>query len=900
MSIENETIRRDLGVQLLTLYIFLVGPFIFASIFLYRYANTRLEENVKSADLALAKAIAQETEITLNNSLTAIKELGRTQEVIKAHPKGMERLFATAIAVRPDINLIYRLDANGIMLYHYPPGPVSAIGADFSYRTYFQRAKLTTQPLVSKGRLSSTTNQAVATIVMPLWDYSNGEFLGVVAADMKLEYLSQILRKVISEFHPEEQILATIIDSSGHIIAHSDSNLLLQQVRGIDESILESIILGRSGAKIATSDNDSEMLISYMPIQNAGWGVIIGRSTAVAFETPKTFSRMMLAAIGTFILIGGFFWFSLSHQVIRPLEHLSAISQKIGQGYMNVTKQNKSLQLMSRRADQIGYLIRSITSMEEAIEARLQELATLLDTSAAVLSTLDIQKVLDLILEQVGKLLEIDKSVILSLDTRTNKFVATASRGLSKHYTSQISIDPSEPQSVTMRAIRTGHAIQISDTETDPTFSSLRPRARAEGYRSVIAVPLKTNIASPAALVLFRTKPHVFSEREINLITSFANHAAMALENATLYSLSDTQLKEQTRRLEALIQSMNDGLILADLSGKVIYTNHKILELIDINEHMVNSITIDDIYKQLIQKSKTNTVQEPQSLIAKLIKEQSIELDIQTSEKRKTYKINAFQVTDSRGVPIGSGQIFRDITADKELEQMKNTLLSTVSHELRTPLASIKGYASTLLAEDIQWDAQTQREFLKIISDETDRLSSLVTDILDLSKVESGIEIIHPTQTPIQELVKNAIASCIPNPSHRLEINIAEDISSIYVDNRKIETVLKNLIENAAKYSPKDTPIYLKIFNQENNVVFQVIDEGPGIPTRYQHDIFKSFYRLKTGTHEDIPGTGLGLAICQGFVNAHGGKIWVESKPVGTCISFSIPNKYEARILTNA
>ena len=887
---ERLTIRRDLGVQLLILYLFLVGPMIIALIFIYQFGNKRLEEDVKSADLALAKTIAQETEITMRDSLVAIQELGQNPIVINADISGMENLFANTLAVRPDIDMVYRLNGNGIMLYHYPEGPISTEGSDFSFRNYFQRARLTTRPLISKGRISKTTNEAVAAVIMPIWNYRNGDFLGIVGTDIKLEYLSQLLRQIVSEFHPQAEFLVTIIDSSGKIIAHPKHELLLDPLQEVNESAIENVLLGKSGSIISENKDGVKYLYSYVPIYSAGWGVIIGRSTEEAFATPNTFNRVMIGATSLFIIIGLFFWLSLSRQFIRPLEQLSQISQKIGISDIEDKKETETLDKLSGRTDQIGHVIRNFQRMEEAIESRLNELSILLETSAAVISTLDIQTVLERILEQVEHLFDVNKSAIVALDENTGLFKAKATRGISDLYTEQIAIDPTEPQSPTMRAIRSGFAIQISDTETDPTFAAIRPRARAEGYRSLIAVPLKTQHAPPAALLIFRTHPHVFSTSEINLLTNFANHAAMAFENATLYARSDMKLQEQTHWLEALIHSLHDGLILEDLSSNVIYANRMICDIAGLEFDGTKEISIETFTKSIIANA-TNQEQAQKSveMIMNDPFAEPAEFEIKKNKKTIYIRLEVCNVKDSKGIPIGKVQIYHDVTLDREIDLMKSSLISTVSHELRTPLASIKGYASTLLADDVKWDEKSQNEFIKIISCETDRLSSLVSDLLDLSKIEGGNFTLQRTQSSLDKLVQRAVETCYPNPSKRLHVYIPDDFPLLFVDKRKMEAVLRNLIENAIKYSWKESPINISGEIKDRKVIIRVEDQGPGIPKVHQQDVFRSFYRLENRYTSKIPGSGLGLAICEGFIRAHGGKIWVEPRETGTCIAFSIP-----------
>jgi signal transduction histidine kinase len=240
-------------------------------------------------------------------------------------------------------------------------------------------------------------------------------------------------------------------------------------------------------------------------------------------------------------------------------------------------------------------------------------------------------------------------------------------------------------------------------------------------------------------------------------------------------------------------------------------------------------------------------------------------------------------------MPIGRGQILRDVTQVRELDRMKSSLISTVSHELRTPLAAIKGYATTLLAEDVEWDALTQHEFLEIISDETDRLSNLVNDLLDMSRIEAGNLEVSYEECNLSDLVERAAKRAHPQPKDRLEVELPADLPTFLADHQRIEAVLRNLIENAAKYSGEDSPIQVSAGVQSGYLIVRVADEGPGIPAEASERIFDSFYRVENGLTRSNTGAGLGLAICRGFVLAHGGEIWLEPAPRGTCMAFSLP-----------
>jgi PAS domain S-box-containing protein len=812
--------------------------------------------------------------------------------VISADPAGMQSLFAVLMSARPDVNLVYRLDPAGIMLFHFPTGPGSTVGTDFSFRDYYKVALQSRQPFLSRGRISPTTNQPVASAVMPLWD-KHERFLGLVATNIKLHTLSTTLTSIAAEYHTEEAFNLVIIDSSGAVIASPEPDFPLAEARLEIPLVVEPVLGGLSGNRIAPDPGGEEMLFSYVPIPSASWGVIVSRPTSAAFASPRAIHRGILFSVGVFLVVGLFFWISLSRQVLNPLERLTAFSRTIGLEEDITTHQRNALSVLAGRPDQIGHLIRSLTRMEAAIGARLAELNILLETSAAVVSSLDSQTVLDRILEQVERLLDIRMCAILALDPDQGVFRARASRGLSRSYAEQLTISPSEPLSVSMRAIRSGEPIQVSDTEKDATFAATRPRSRAEGYRSVLALPLNTKVAPPSVLLVYRPDVHTFSQREISLLSNFANHAAMAIENATLYARSDLQLREQTRRLEALIQSLQDGLVLEDLDGRVLYANRRISELAGLSPQDLVHLPVDKLFERILTRSINPTERaSARSAIQAAINTKStrpVEFALETNRLTHHYQMQVFSVTDLNGMPIGQGQIISDITRNREIDRMKSSLVSTVSHELRTPLAAIKGYASTLLAEDVEWDAQAQREFLQIISSETDRLTKMVNDLLDMSRIEAGSLEVTRVECHLVDLVQRAARVTNPTPKNPIRIELPPDLPAVYVDPQRIEAVLRNLIENAAKYAGEDVEVTITAAVQAGDVVVRVMDNGPGIPAESSKRIFEAFTRLEDGLSRPAPGAGLGLAICQGFVSAHGGRIWLESQTPGACIAFSLP-----------
>ncbi|MCL5994892.1 MAG: PAS domain S-box protein [Chloroflexi bacterium] len=267
---------------------------------------------------------------------------------------------------------------------------------------------------------------------------------------------------------------------------------------------------------------------------------------------------------------------------------------------------------------------------------------------------------------------------------------------------------------------------------------------------------------------------------------------------------------------------------------------------------------------------------------------------------------------DADGVLRGGFGTVQDITERKQAERERERLLvaeaqarreaerqselrlrflAMVSHELRTPLTSIKGFATTLLAHDVTWDAVTQRDFLGIIDAEVDKLTEMIDQLLDLSRLEAGMLRIHPETVPFGD----ALAAVLPQlraiaRDHRLMVDAPADLPAVQLDRQRLAQVLTNLVSNAAKYSARDTLITIAVRRVDGGVEVDIADEGPGIPLQERQRVFEAFRRGSDDRAWRTKGAGLGLAICKGLVEAHGGSIWIQSREgPGAVVSFKLP-----------
>jgi two-component system sensor histidine kinase KdpD len=226
-----------------------------------------------------------------------------------------------------------------------------------------------------------------------------------------------------------------------------------------------------------------------------------------------------------------------------------------------------------------------------------------------------------------------------------------------------------------------------------------------------------------------------------------------------------------------------------------------------------------------------------------------------------------------------------------ESDRLKSTLISAVSHDLRTPLAAITAAADELMAEDVQWSAAAILDFAQIIKGEATQLYHLVSNMLDLTRIEAGVLRPQRGWYNVAEIVYHVLQRLAPNlEGHPIELQVPDDLPLIPVDYVQLEQVLWNVLQNALKYAPPDSPLTIEVRQEATYLMLCIGDRGPGIPTSERARVFEKFYRLPQTQQASLPGAGLGLAICKGFVEAHGGDIAIlDHNGGGALVTIRLP-----------
>lgn len=359
--------------------------------------------------------------------------------------------------------------------------------------------------------------------------------------------------------------------------------------------------------------------------------------------------------------------------------------------------------------------------------------------------------------------------------------------------------------------------------------------------------------------------------------------------NDLSYKVKDAQetTESERQRLDSVLRHMTDGVLATDRRGKIIIINSRAMDLLSISQDKAIGQSIMKVLK-LGEKFTFRQLLETQDELI---------LNIPTDDQDTILRGEFSVIQRESGFISGLVCVLSDITEQEKVEQERRSFVSNVSHELRTPLTSVKSYTESLI--DGAWeDEEIAPEFLKVISTETDRMIRMITDLLNLSRMDQGKQELNREFVSINELVAHIIdrfemvlkSEQYRNKKYKIERDFTQRTLWVEIDQDKFIQVIDNIMNNAIKYSPDGGKITCKLMETHNSVVISVTDEGLGIPRKDIGHVFDRFYRVDKARARSMGGTGLGLAISKEVVQLHGGKIWVTSvENKGSTFFISLP-----------
>ncbi len=371
---------------------------------------------------------------------------------------------------------------------------------------------------------------------------------------------------------------------------------------------------------------------------------------------------------------------------------------------------------------------------------------------------------------------------------------------------------------------------------------------------------------------------------------------------ARAFNQMSARLRESYRRLaveaqrdSAMMQNMGEGLIAIDDQGNIVLLNHVAATLLEIDSN--DDVGGASIYNTFRILDHDNNVMPPEqtpmyAALAHAAKVSDV-FSLPRKDGRKILaNVNASPIILDQKV-VGAVLVLRDVTKEREVDRMKTEFISLASHQLRTPLSAIKWFSEMLASGDAGKLGDEQADFVKNISDSTERMIQLVNALLNISRIESGRIMVTPQPTDLKDLVSgivNDLKGKTAEKQQSLVISVHQDLPKISLDPRLIGQVYLNLLTNAIKYTPKGGEISVFISKKDDMAISQVSDNGYGIPKEQQGRVFQKFFRASNAVQVETDGTGLGLYLIKSIIESSGGQIWFESaEGKGTTFWFSIP-----------
>lgn len=572
---------------------------------------------------------------------------------------------------------------------------------------------------------------------------------------------------------------------------------------------------------------------------------------------------------------------------------------------------------------------------EQQVDSQDARLAALFEVSSQLGKTLDLAEVLNQVMDSIIQLTGAERGFLMLYDEISGELTPRAARNVEQETIEDAAMDIS--RTVIERAIASGEGILTSNAQEDDRFSS---QTSVVGYQllSIMCAPLKAHGRTLGAVYVDnRLFSGVFSSEDLGLLVTFANQAAIAIENARLFTQTDQALARRVEELslfQRIDQQLNKSLELnrvlsLALNWSIALTNadggsiglfelpkeedgESFLRLLvyrgaeENSESRIVSLN-HPIVEQVLAGNRsvlTHNVTEEQSIdgtpalaqLAVPIQQDGKVTGLITLETQHAKEVNREDVTfverlaDRAAVAIKNARLYEAIQAANDA---KSEFVSLVAHELRVPMTSIKGYTDLINSGMAGELNDTQKQFMDVIRRNLDRMSALISDLADINRIESGRMMFNFQEFELRDVVSDVTGSLserIEARNQTIDVQVDDTATAVYADPTRIAQVLTNLVSNANKYTPDGGHIDVRVHCNDTHAIVAVADNGLGISEEDQAQLFTQFFRSESHAVREQPGWGLGLSIVRKMVEAQNGEIIFESElGEGSTFTFSLP-----------
>ncbi|MBI5964341.1 MAG: GAF domain-containing protein [Chloroflexi bacterium] len=454
--------------------------------------------------------------------------------------------------------------------------------------------------------------------------------------------------------------------------------------------------------------------------------------------------------------------------------------------------------------------------------------------------------------------------------------------------------------------VQNREAVLIDDLHQDSRW--VRNPSAGQDHRSAIVVPMLVGEDVIGVLMVFQRTEGFFNSEMLVLVKAIASQVAVAINNAHLYELIRDQAErlgvmlrkeqEDASRSQAILEAVADGVLVTGADNRITFVNSSTERIISVDEARLLGNPLD-AFGGLFGKAAgtwTDTIRHwsrnPSSYHSGDTYAEQLEL-----ENGRIALVHLAPVIFQNDF-LGTVSIFRDITHEVEVDRLKSEFVATVSHELRTPMTAIKGYVDILTMGAAGALNENQLHFLDVVRNNIDRLNTLVSDLLDISRIEAGRVTLNPQAVDLYEIAEDVVADMLrrsqsENKPMALSLDApTKKLPSIIGDSERVRQILGNLVDNAFSYTPSNGTIRVNIHQEDDSLQVDVQDNGVGIAPEDQTRIFERFFRGEHSLVLATPGTGLGLPIVRQLVEMHNGRIWMTSTGIpgeGSTFSFTLP-----------
>ncbi len=536
--------------------------------------------------------------------------------------------------------------------------------------------------------------------------------------------------------------------------------------------------------------------------------------------------------------------------------------------------------------------------MTKDLKGESRKLTLLLETNKALTSTLDLERLLKVIMGQAKRVVDAEASSLMLLDESRKELFFDVTLGGKREKLKHIRLKLG--QGIAGWVAKEGKSLMVTDAQRDPRFFAKADEATKFKTKSILCVPLRVKAKIIGVMeAINQVRRGYFIDEDREIFEAFASQAAIAIENARLFQ----NIKREKEKIEAVFSGMGDGAIVTDGEMRLVMVNSSANNLLGIGKRDCLGKKISGVLSEFRAFSRWEPEKVPTSwsplweFFTKIDRVTTFDL-VRRKPKMLILSAIATRIMDENNRAVGYVVIVRDVTSERKEEYLKRSFVSSISHKLKTPLACIDGYVPLLKdKERLGKLDKVGKNAVRVIQSQSKRLSKLIDELLQFGSLESGSLGLARGKENLKRIVDMSLkrlGSIIRATGTKILVADSIDkLPPILVDKAKVQQVIKNIVENAIKFNDKKekrVEILAHPLKGKKFIRVEIKDNGAGIPSEEREKIFGKFYQIEEFFTGQVEGAGLGLAVVKQIVEAHGGNVGVESRPGrGSKFFFTLP-----------